>query len=90
MPLTNDLNTIKYCSNKWAVDFNANKTFNDDFTRKNKHISETQFGQGGEIINRQNFHIHLQAYIFSLMVPGLNIFQVFVFFLSGVQKFKHT
>jgi hypothetical protein len=41
------------------VDFNANKTVNVDFTRKNKRFPEIQFGHGGEMINKQNSHIHL-------------------------------
>ena len=54
LSLTEDLNTIKNWSNTWAVDFNANKTVNVDFTRKNINIPKIQFGYSGEVINQQN------------------------------------
>ena len=61
LSLTEDLNTIKNWSNTWAVDFNANKTVNIDFTRKNINFPKIQFGSGGEVILLiiKNSHIHL-------------------------------
>jgi hypothetical protein len=59
---------IKNWSNKWAVDFNANKTVKVDFTRKNNHSPEIQFGHGDKIINHPQ-----QLYATSLVTPiGLN------------------
>lgn len=39
LSITNDLDIIKTWSNTWAVDFNANKTINVDFTRKKYKLS---------------------------------------------------
>ena len=52
----------KNWSNTWAVDFNANKTVNVDFTRKKINIPKIQFGYSGEVINQQNSYIHLSLH----------------------------
>ena len=61
LSLAEALNIIKKktWSNTWAVDFNANKTVNVDFTRKNINSLKIQFGYGGAVINQQNSYIHL-------------------------------
>lgn len=53
LSIINDLNIIKNWSNTWAVDFNANKTVNVDFTRKNINYPAILFGYNGEIINNK-------------------------------------
>ena len=53
LSLIEDLNTIKKnnWSNTWAVDFNANKTVNVDFTRKNINFPKIQCGYGCEVFS---------------------------------------
>ena len=50
--LTSDLERIISWSEQWAVNFNANKTVNVDFTRKTISHPLIQFGSQGEQIKK--------------------------------------
>lgn len=52
--LTNDLEHIVQWSKKWLVEFNANKTVNIDFSRKNIVYPNVNFGNMGQVLFRIN------------------------------------